>query len=37
MNIGYDPWDACMTPTDDDPDWMLDLSSELAEEIPAPH
>lgn len=22
---------------DEDPDWMLDLSTELAEEIPAPH
>ena len=37
-DIGYDPWDACMTPPDDEvPDWMIDLSTELAEEIPAPH
>lgn len=37
-DVGYDPWDACMTPPDDDvPDWLIDLSTELAEEIPAPN
>lgn len=35
-DIGWDRED--MTPPDDDvPDWLIDLSTELAEEIHAPH
>lgn len=35
-DIGWDRED--MTPPDDDvPDWLIDLSIELAEEIPAPN
>ena len=36
-DIGYDPWDACMTPPDTEPEtWLVDLSTDLAAEIPGP-